>query len=161
MKYVPRFVRKSAFVRCCVVGSCFVFVLFKVSPASCQSTVTVVVQGVRDQKGVIRVALFDKAEHFLEKPVYSGHEAARGDRVTVVMSNVREGSYGLSVFHDLNANEELDTNALGIPKEGFGFGNDALGVFGPPSFDRASVKVEGDSIKVLLRLRHFRLGGDE
>ena len=37
-------------------------------------------------------------------------------------------------FHDENSNEELDTNFIGIPKEGFGFSNDAFGKFGPKKF---------------------------
>jgi uncharacterized protein (DUF2141 family) len=40
-------------------------------------------------------------------------------------------------MHDVNKNGELDKNALGIPKEGFGFSNDAAGTFGPPGFDKA------------------------
>ena len=42
------------------------------------------------------------------------------------------GRYALSAFHNENDNGELDTNLLGVPSEGYGFGNDASAAFGPP-----------------------------
>ena len=30
---------------------------------------------------------------------------------------------------------------MGIPKEGYGFSNNAAGLFGPPSFDKATVQL--------------------
>jgi uncharacterized protein (DUF2141 family) len=35
----------------------------------------------------------------------------------------------------------LDTNFLGIPKEQFGFSNDARGTLGPPDFESASFEL--------------------
>ena len=40
-------------------------------------------------------------------------------------------------------NEKLDTNFFGIPKEQFGFSNNAKGRFGPPSFESASFELDG------------------
>jgi len=47
------------------------------------------------------------------------------------------GQYAIKVFHDENANGELDINFLGIPKESYGFSNHARGRFGPPPFAEA------------------------
>jgi len=43
----------------------------------------------------------------------------------------RVGKYAVSVFHDENSNGKLDTNFLGIPREGVGASNNAKGHFGP------------------------------
>ena len=40
-------------------------------------------------------------------------------------------------------NGKLDTNWLGIPKEGYGFSNDAKGSFGAPPFSAAGFQYEG------------------
>jgi len=46
--------------------------------------------------------------------------------------------YAVSVFHDENYNGKLDTNLLGIPREGVGASNDARGNFRPPKFGAAA-----------------------
>jgi uncharacterized protein (DUF2141 family) len=46
--------------------------------------------------------------------------------------------YAVSVFHDENSNGKLDRNLLGIPREGVGASNNAVGHFGPLKFDDAA-----------------------
>ena len=53
--------------------------------------------------------------------------------------------YAIRYFHDENNNDELDTNFIGIPKEGFGFSNDAFGKFGPKKFKEWLFEVSGDT----------------
>ncbi len=54
------------------------------------------------------------------------------------------GTYALGLFHDLNGNGVLDKNLFGIPKEPYGFSNNARGRLGPPSFEDAAISVTGD-----------------
>jgi len=58
------------------------------------------------------------------------------------------GTYAIRFFHDENSNSELDTNFMGIPKEDYGFSNDAPARFGPPKFDMAKF-VYSESVKVI------------
>jgi uncharacterized protein (DUF2141 family) len=51
---------------------------------------------------------------------------------------LEKGTYTIAFYIDKNGNEKIDTNFLGIPKEQFGFSNDVMGRFGPPSFEAAS-----------------------
>jgi uncharacterized protein (DUF2141 family) len=88
------------------------------------------------------VGLFSSEEEFLENAVYGEVVKATGSKVTVVFNSLPPGQYGISVIHDENENGELDSNFMGIPKEGFGFGNNAMGMFGPPSFKEASIKID-------------------
>ena len=50
-------------------------------------------------------------------------------------------------------NSILDTNWMGIPKEPYGFSNDAMGTFGPPSFQQASFKVGVGTNAVRIRMK--------
>ena len=52
-----------------------------------------------------------------------------------------QGNYAIAVYHDKNKNGKIDTNLLGIPKEDYGFSNDARGKFGPASWNDAVFKV--------------------
>lgn len=64
------------------------------------------------------------------------------------------GRYGVSVFHDANSNETLDTGFLGIPTEGYGFSNDAAGSFGAPSWEDVAFDLDGDRA-LDLKLTYF------
>ena len=58
---------------------------------------------------------------------------------------MKHDQYAVRFIHDENQNEKLDTNILGIPKEGFGFSNDAFGKFGPKDFSEWLFEVSGDT----------------
>lgn len=57
--------------------------------------------------------------------------------------DIPEGTYAIGIFVDVNDNNKMDKNFLGIPKEQYGFSNNAKGTFGPPSFDDASFTLKG------------------
>ena len=63
----------------------------------------------------------------------------KGSFSKVVM--VEEGTYGVKIYIDKNNNNKFDFNIIVIPKEQFGFSNDAISLLGPPSFKNASFDV--------------------
>jgi uncharacterized protein (DUF2141 family) len=68
--------------------------------------------------------------------------------------DIPPGTYALAVIHDENRNGQLDTNRLGIPKEGYGFSNDAKGFFGAPSFSAAKFKYDGQKLELTINLHY-------
>ncbi|WP_240008637.1 DUF2141 domain-containing protein [Pseudaquidulcibacter saccharophilus] len=62
------------------------------------------------------------------------------------IENIAKGKYAIRIFHDLNGNMKLDTNAMGIPKEPWAASNNAKGNFGPPKFDDAAIDVNGATV---------------
>jgi len=44
---------------------------------------------------------------------------------------------------------------MGIPKEGFAFGNNALGSFGPPSYNESKVTVGDKPVVQTLTLKYY------
>lgn len=71
-----------------------------------------------------------------------GLNSADGD-VRVALHRQTTGAKAVAAFHD--ADGDLATNFLGIPAEGYGFSNGAVGFMGPPSFEDAAVSV-GDAV---------------
>ena len=65
----------------------------------------------------------------------------RANRGVIEIDKVEPGEYAIACFHDENANNDLDTNFLGIPIEGTGASNDAHGFMGPPSYKDARFTV--------------------
>ena len=63
------------------------------------------------------------------------------NEMVFIFINLKGGTYGLSVYQDLNANGKLDIRKFGIPAEPFAFSNDAIRKFGPPRFSQAKFEV--------------------
>jgi uncharacterized protein (DUF2141 family) len=61
--------------------------------------------------------------------------------VTCNFSDLADGSYAVSVSHDLNGNKKVDTNFLGMPTESWGVSNNARPSLRAPRFDEAVFKV--------------------
>jgi uncharacterized protein (DUF2141 family) len=99
--------------------------------------VEVIVKNVKNEKGVLMVGLFNSEKTFTMQPLKGEMPAAKVGTITVVFKKIPAGKYAIAVFHDANQNGKLDTNFMGVPKEGFGFSNDVMGNFGPPSFEKA------------------------
>ena len=107
--------------------------------------IEVKINGIRDDKGKISIGLFKKGNKFPEEGSrYMGIIIdIKGKNVTGIFSNVPNGTYAVAIFHDENNNRKLDKNIFGIPKEGYGFSNNATGTFGPPTFDQAKFNING------------------
>lgn len=120
-----------------------------------QGSIEVKVTDIREAKGDIRVGLFNNEDSFLKKAIEGKVVKASSDGVTVVFENLPEGEYAVSVLHDENGNGEMDKNVMGIPKEGFAFGNNAMGTFGPPSFEKSKVVVKKSRVRQELKLKYM------
>jgi uncharacterized protein (DUF2141 family) len=120
-----------------------------------QGKIQVTVSNIQPLKGAIRVGLFNNEDDFPDRAIAGKIEKVFSDKVIVTFEGLTAGDYAVSVFHDENENEKLDTNFMGIPKEGFGFGNNVMGTFGPPPFQKAKVKVDGNTVVQEISLRHF------
>lgn len=116
-----------------------------------QGKVEVTVKNIQELKGTIRMAVYSSEDNFMQKEITSKNVKVIGKEVIVVFENVKDGEYAISTYHDVDDNNELNTGFIGIPKEPYGFSNDARGTFGPPTYEKAKFKVTGDtktSIKV-------------
>jgi uncharacterized protein (DUF2141 family) len=118
----------------------------------------VTVLDIRNSTGRVACALFESPQGF---PVEFLHSATNVMVIQIRKSQARcdfedipPGTYALAVIHDENMNGLLDTNMLGIPKEGYGFSNDATGWLGAPSFEAASFRYDGQTLDMTLRLHY-------
>lgn len=125
--------------------------LLLMSPAFA-GTVTVEVRNI-ETKGEMHLAIYDDAD------VFENDNGEKGGAAKGIVEGVIEevdtgtatytfelpnGTYAIGIFVDANYNNEMDKNFFGVPKEQYGFSNDAKGSFGPPSFKDASFTVSGD-----------------
>jgi len=113
-------------------------------------TLTVIVKGLEDDAGTVVIALLDSAESYDSEDgaFRSASPNPAEGRAQASFGEVPGGTYAVKVIHDRNSNGKLDTNLFGLPKEPFGFSNDAMGRFGPPGFDAASFTFDGSELTI-------------
>lgn len=54
---------------------------------------------------------------------------------TYIFSDIKTGTYAITAFHDEDNNMQLDFDTFGIPFEPIGFSKNAVGNYGPPTFN--------------------------
>jgi uncharacterized protein (DUF2141 family) len=74
------------------------------------------------------------------------------DRVSFTITEIPVGRYAISVLHDENDNDKMETDLIGRPKEGYGFSRNARGKFGPPGFDDAAFDVATEPVEIHIDL---------
>jgi uncharacterized protein (DUF2141 family) len=129
------------------------------SGISCSATadVRVVVKALRSTDGQVLLSVFDSSDGFpndSEKAVHVFELPIPGEIVEVTLDSLPSGRYAVSVLHDENGNNEMETDWLGRPKEGWGVSNDARGSFGPPKFDDAAFAVSGKNLTVEINIEY-------
>ena len=122
------------------------------------NAIRVDVDGFHSGKGQAVCALYASADGFakdgskaraqIRSAISNGHGICE-------FAGIPAGDYAVSVFHDENANGKLDTNLLGIPREGVGASNNAAGHFGPPKFEDAAFAFKGGRLDVKITLRYL------
>lgn len=131
---------------CNVIRVFFMFSSILVSVSAMAGTLKVEVHNI-EKSGEIHLAIYDDADVFENDNGDKGG-AARGiiDGVieqvetgsAIWQFDIPDGTYAIGIFIDTNDNNKMDKNFLGIPKEQYGFSNNAKARFGPPSFEDAS-----------------------
>ena len=92
------------------------------------SSVPLQAQEANELQGRALIAIYSSAESYPQSPYKTA--MAKADSLTkTVLIDLPEGSYGISLFQDVNGNKTLDFNGY-IPSEKYGFSNN----YGLPSF---------------------------
>jgi len=102
--------------------------------------VVVVVEGLRNDHGLVVGGLYDRSATWLaeDQAAENCHAPIRGGRARCVFHAVTAPSVAFAAMHDEDRDGELDRDLIGLPSEGYAFSNDVREPFGPPSFDAAS-----------------------
>lgn len=126
--------------------------------AGAANSIKVIVMGLHSNDGEVDCALFNSADGFpgdSSKAVKRIKSKIENEQAVCVFVDVAPGDYAVSEFHDENGNGKLDTNFIGMPKEGVGASNDASGHMGPPKFDDARFKYSGGLAVMTIHTRYL------
>jgi uncharacterized protein (DUF2141 family) len=114
---------------------------------------TLQITGIEKARGEVRIAVFNSKDAFAKDAFALAVVPVTGKIVSWQLPELMWGSYAIAVYHDENRNTRLDTNILGAPTERYGFSNDARGLFGPPSWEKARFDIESEQVTVTIQLK--------
>lgn len=122
-----------------------------------QTDVQVQISGISEKKGEIFAALYTSSAGFPSKVTHAFKTAKAtplNGKAVLTFSEVPEGKYAIALFHDTNNDGKLNTNFLGIPKEGYGVSNNVRNLFSAPGFDESSFKVGKSAVKLTIKVQY-------
>jgi uncharacterized protein (DUF2141 family) len=114
-----------------------------VAAAEPTATLTVVIDGLKQQKSQICLRIFSNERGFPttnESEVKSACIPNSGTSVKKQFSGLKYGTYAIAIVDDENGDAKLNSNFLGIPEEGFGISRNPIVSIttGSPKFSNAS-----------------------
>ena len=113
---------------------------------------------MRNHDGVVRACMTRDADRFPRCQGSSqGYRVVvpAGQATTLRFNDVAPGTYAIALLHDENDNGKADRVLGMMPREGFGFSNDAPVNMGPPSFSEAAITVGAASLHQTIRMRYM------
>jgi len=124
--------------------------------AQANNTISAPMQGLRNNKGEVRCGLFNSAATFRQpgQQMMGVAVPIANQQATCVFNNVPPGTYAIAAFHAENNETQLQTNFLGIPKEGYGFSRNPASSMGPPSFNEAAYAYQGGAVSFPITLKY-------
>lgn len=136
----------------------FFFVAYLTNPFErAEGSIKVTVTDVSNKNGEVMVALFSSSKGF---PYETSHaiqkqkgRAVNGS-VAVTFTSIPEGAYAIALFHDTNGDGKLNTNFMGIPKEGYGVSNNSYNTFSAPDYTSSSFQHSKVFTELSIRVKY-------
>ncbi|NRB08472.1 MAG: DUF2141 domain-containing protein [Richelia sp.] len=122
------------------------------------TNLSIKIDGIKNLKGQVCFSIFSSSRGFPaneKNAIKSGCVKAVDKTVKANLGELKPGSYAVAVIHDINGDGALNSNLLGIPKEGIGFSRNPKIVTGPPKFGDSAVIVVGPNTDLDIQLQYF------
>lgn len=104
-------------------------------------------------RGTVRAGVYDSQAAFDAGKLIVGVSAlAKKGNTVLKIRGLKPGIYGISVFHDKNADQKLGRNFLKIPTEPYGFSTNPKVRFRSPTFDEYKFKFTGKPLEFDIKL---------
>ena len=135
-----------------------IFVFSSSTQAYENSNLSIKIDGIKSQKGQVCFSLFSSSQGFPanEKKALKSRCVKVADKyIQTNFGKLKAGSYAVAVIHDANADGTLNSNAIGIPKEGFGFSRNPRILTGPPKFGDSAIFVVGPNTNIYIKLQYL------
>ncbi len=121
-------------------------------------TIKVVLTGVKPNKGIMRVAIYNKKDNFLDRDseiMRTNDRAGNSTTQTTYFYNVPKGKIAVGCYQDVNEDWKLNGNMVGIPNEKYGFSKVPKSKWRKPRFDEVAIDYDGTETTVNIELKYW------
>lgn len=120
------------------------------------ASVVVRLTGFANDDGQVQCGLFDKEDGWRDETMALKMTTSRieATRAMCQFDQVDAGQYAVAAFHAQKNERQVRYGLFGKPQQGVGFSNNPSITWGPPSFDEAAFKVEGDVVSLDVQMKY-------
>ena len=121
------------------------------------ATLTIDVADLRNARGELRVGVFDRDRGFPRSRdgAILWRSVAAGAAEKSMRIDLPPGRYAVVVLHDENSNKKLDTNFIGVPKEGYGVTNNPKPALRAATFKEALFRLPPQGKRMMVSIQYF------
>ncbi len=131
------------------------FILMLPAVPGMAQRLTVHITGIRSRQGTILLSVFKDDQSFRDEKPYRIQKVSKDDmsegNLTVVITGLPPGRYGLALLDDENNNGKMDYGLL-MPREGFGFSDFVTEGLKRPVLDDFDFTLGDDEFSVSMRV---------
>ncbi len=123
------------------------------SPAPTASDVkcpTLEVSGLKPNEGMLMIAVYTSAETFFKKPAWMTAQKVTNGSMQIPVCDLNVEEFAVTAIQDMNGNEKLDTNPIGIPTEPYA-ASGTPAMFGAPTWKDTKVAYKGASALIPIK----------
>ena len=97
---------------------------------------TIKISNIQSMKGEIKVGIFSTEAAFLKEGKALKNYSIKAEKTSLsfTVADLPKGEYAISMYHDENSDQKMNTNFIGIPKEPYGFSNNVKPKMSAPKF---------------------------
>lgn len=121
-----------------------------------QASLELRIENAKNDQGLVRVLVFNQAEGFpdkADKAVRMANLSIKNKIAVITFDDLPPGNYAIAVFHDSSKSGKIRTNLVGFPLDRYGFSNNATGIMGPPSFEKAAFPITTGKNSITISMR--------
>lgn len=130
------------------------------SPSSVQNggILSVVINGITNSGGMVRVVIFNSENKFLDRDGYVFKQSvAIGNQKSVKLDfQMPHGYYAVSAYHDINDNRTMDRNGMGLPTEPYALSNNPTVKWRKPTFNETKFAFNQANQTISLDLKQWK-----
>ena len=112
-----------------------------------QNTIEVSMVNFDSNEGTVKVGLYTSAGDFLENEYKTLSSEIKNKKATVIFTDIHDGIYSISCYHDEDNNGKLNMFLGFMPTEDYGTSKNAPANFGPPKWHDAKFEIKNGETK--------------
>ena len=125
-----------------------------------QAELSIEFYDIRSTEGQILMSVFNEPSQFPRKalPEFKDiripKDKVKENTLSYNLKNLKPGKYAIAILDDENSSGDMEFTKLGIPKEGYGFSNDAKPLLSAPPYKKCLFEVKEGKNKIRIKVRY-------